>query len=94
MHDLELARLIQEVTGFEGELRRDPSMPEGVPSKRLMSAAFRIWVAPAHFSEGRAGEYLPLGRPKRKTSFVAGSRAPGQIAAISTTQRSTIWVGS
>jgi GDP-L-fucose synthase len=31
----ELARLIAEVTGFEGELRFDPSKPDGTPRKLL-----------------------------------------------------------
>jgi GDP-L-fucose synthase len=37
----ELARLIAEVTGFEGELRFDPSKPDGTPRKLLDVARLR-----------------------------------------------------
>ncbi|MEM8735582.1 MAG: GDP-L-fucose synthase, partial [Planctomycetota bacterium] len=31
---LELAQLVSEIVGFEGEIRTDPSKPDGTPVKR------------------------------------------------------------
>ncbi|MBK1696219.1 GDP-L-fucose synthase family protein [Rhodovibrio salinarum] len=37
----DLARLIAEIVGFEGEIVQDPSMPDGTPRKRLDSSRLR-----------------------------------------------------
>ena len=51
----DLARLIAEVTGFEGEIRFDPSQPDGQPRRKLdTSRALKAfgWHATTSFRDG------------------------------------------
>jgi len=55
----ELARLVREVVGFEGELRFDPSKPDGTPRKLLDVSRLRGlgWVAKIGLREGLETTY-------------------------------------
>ncbi|HZD26113.1 MAG TPA: GDP-L-fucose synthase [Alphaproteobacteria bacterium] len=55
----ELAELICEVVGFDGELRFDPSMPDGTPRKVLDVSRMRAlgWTASTGLREGLAQTY-------------------------------------
>lgn len=50
----ELAPLIQQIVGFEGEIRYDPSKPDGTPRKLLDSSRIRSlgWEAKTSLEEG------------------------------------------
>lgn len=55
----ELAELVSEVVGFEGALRFDPSMPDGMPRKLLDVGRMRAlgWTARIGLREGLAQTY-------------------------------------
>ncbi|MCS6779907.1 MAG: GDP-L-fucose synthase [Geminicoccaceae bacterium] len=55
----ELARLVCAVVGFEGELRFDPSKPDGTPRKRLDTSRLDAlgWRAATPLREGLARAY-------------------------------------
>jgi GDP-L-fucose synthase len=55
----ELARMIAEVVGFEGELRFDPSRPDGTPRKLLDVGRLRAlgWQPRINLAEGLASTY-------------------------------------
>ncbi len=55
----ELARLVARVTGFEGEIRFDPSRPDGTPRKVLDVSRIGAlgWQARTPLEEGLAGAY-------------------------------------
>ena len=55
----ELARRVCEVVGFEGELRFDPSKPDGTPRKRLDTRRLEAlgWRATTPLREGLARAY-------------------------------------
>lgn len=56
---LDLARLVAEVTGFEGEILTDPTKPDGTPRKLLDIARIRStgWQPRVPFREGLAAAY-------------------------------------
>lgn len=55
----ELARLIADITGFNGEVRLDPSKPDGTPRKLLDSSRIRKlgWAPSITLREGIAATY-------------------------------------
>lgn len=56
---LELAQLVAEVTGFKGEIRTDPSKPDGAPRKLMdVSRLKRLgWQAGIPLEDGVRGTY-------------------------------------
>ena len=56
---LELARLVAKTIGFEGEIKTDPTKPDGTPRKLLdVSQLDELgWSAEIPFEEGLAGAY-------------------------------------
>lgn len=56
---LELAHLVAEVTGFEGEIRTDPSKPDGTPKKLLDSGKLQKlgWKPEVDLEEGLQRTY-------------------------------------
>lgn len=56
---LEVARLVAEVTGFKGEIRCDPSKPDGTPRKLLDVSRLRNmgWEARTPLVDGIQGTY-------------------------------------
>jgi GDP-L-fucose synthase len=63
----ELARLVCDAVGFEGELTRDTSKPDGTPRKLMDSAKLRAmgWSPRIPLAEGIADAYR---------AFLAGAR--------------------
>jgi GDP-L-fucose synthase len=55
----ELAELVREVVGFEGELRFDPTKPDGTPRKLLDSTRLRAtgWRPRVHLRDGVTSTY-------------------------------------
>lgn len=55
----DLAALIAEVVGFQGDIRWDPSTPDGAPEKRLESSAVKAlgWSPRVDLREGLARTY-------------------------------------
>ncbi|MGC6426489.1 MAG: GDP-L-fucose synthase family protein [Akkermansiaceae bacterium] len=56
---LELAQLVAKIVGFEGEIKTDPSKPDGTPRKLLDVSLLKGtgWSPVIEFSEGLAGAY-------------------------------------
>lgn len=56
---LELARLVAKTVGFSGEIKTDPSKPDGTPRKLLDVALLNKtgWSARISFEDGLAGAY-------------------------------------
>src|SRR5690606_29156578 len=56
---LELAQLVSEAVGFEGEITRDTSKPDGTPRKLMSSARLNAlgWNARIDLREGIADAY-------------------------------------
>jgi GDP-L-fucose synthase len=56
---LELARLVAETTGFTGDIRTDPSKPDGTPRKLLDISKIKAtgWQPAVSFKEGLAAAY-------------------------------------
>jgi GDP-L-fucose synthase len=56
---VELAQIVADVVGFQGEIRTDPTMPDGVPRKLADSTLLRStgWEARIGLREGIAGTY-------------------------------------
>jgi len=73
----DLAKLIADLTGFHGELRFDPSLPDGQPRRRLDTSRARDrfgWEAHTDFSTGlRAtiGWYVAQGAQERTRTAAA-----------------------
>jgi GDP-L-fucose synthase len=59
---LELAALVAETVGFQGEIRTDPSKPDGTPRKLLEVSRIRAtgWQPLIGLREGLAGAYQDL----------------------------------
>ena len=55
----ELAETVARVTGYRGEIRWDPSKPDGTPRKLMDSSCLRAlgWQPEVPFEEGIAGAY-------------------------------------
>jgi GDP-L-fucose synthase len=51
---MELAQLVKEITGFSGEIRRDPGKPDGTPRKLMDVSKLHAlgWEAAIHLKEG------------------------------------------
>ena len=66
---LELARLVAETTGFAGEIRTDPSKPDGTPRKLLDISKIKAtgWQPAVPFKDGLAAAYQDF-----KSSLAAG----------------------
>jgi GDP-L-fucose synthase len=73
----ELAREIASVVGYRGEIRFDPSAPDGAPRKLLDSAALRAlgWKPRVMLPDGLREAYQWYGRQP------AGAEAPAQAVA-------------
>ncbi|HEY4343649.1 MAG TPA: NAD-dependent epimerase/dehydratase family protein, partial [Parvibaculum sp.] len=57
---LELARLVQRVVGFQGEIATDPSKPDGTPRKLMDVTRLtqQSWQARTNLEKGIAAVYL------------------------------------
>ncbi len=66
---LELAQLVAETTGFTGEIRTDPSKPDGTPRKLLDISKIKAtgWQPAIPFKDGLAAAYQDF-----KASLAAG----------------------
>jgi GDP-L-fucose synthase len=67
---LELARLVAETTGFAGEIRTDPSKPDGTPRKLLDISKIKTtgWQPAVPFKDGLAAAYQDF-----RASLAAGA---------------------
>ncbi len=67
---IELARLVAEVVGFEGEIVRDLSKPDGTPRKLMSGEKLKLlgWRPRIGVKEGIAGTYQ---------AFLTGERSSG-----------------
>lgn len=56
---IDLARLVCEVVGFEGEIRTDPSKPDGTPRKLMSGDKLKAmgWTAKIGLKDGVAATY-------------------------------------
>lgn len=56
---IDLARLVCEVVGFEGEIRTDPSKPDGTPRKLMSGDKLKAmgWTAKISLKDGVAATY-------------------------------------
>ena len=68
----ELARLIQETVGFKGELRFDPSKPDGTPRKLMDSnLAFSMgWRPKMSLEEGIRRVYASLAQEPSRSGYL------------------------
>ena len=73
----DLARLVAEVTGYKGEIRFDPSQPDGQPRRKLDTSRALAefgWKATTPFREG-LGETVEWYRGVRATAESMYTRA-------------------
>jgi GDP-L-fucose synthase len=68
---IDLARLVQKITGYSGEIRNDPSKPDGTPRKLMDESRLRSmgWSAKIGLEEGIRSVY-EVYRKTLKTDYV------------------------